>query len=119
MDAGAYHDSPAHELWQMDAAEHIEKNFDEGLTYENDNGNVAINRKVLDAFRAISDGTVVWERERRVGGCAPSSILRARGRSTDATGQTRSGHPGARGGAARSPGPRTRVLMVGDGPGCR
>lgn len=55
-------DDPAHELWQMDAAEHIEKNFDEGLTYENDNGNVAISRKVLDAFRAISDGTVVWER---------------------------------------------------------
>ncbi|MEV0227557.1 hypothetical protein [Streptomyces sp. NPDC050704] len=53
---------PNHELWQMDAAEHIEKNFDDGLTYENDNGNTAISPKVLTTFRAISVGTVVWER---------------------------------------------------------
>ncbi|MEU1624172.1 hypothetical protein ABZ746_02270 [Streptomyces sp. NPDC020096] len=55
-------DSRSHELWQTDAAEHIKKNFDAHLTYMNANGNLAISKKVLDAFRMISDGTVVWEK---------------------------------------------------------
>lgn len=55
-------DSRSGELWQMDAADHISKNFDEGLTYINDNGNLAISKDVLAAFRKLSDGQVVWER---------------------------------------------------------
>ncbi|MEU0030772.1 hypothetical protein [Streptomyces sp. NPDC006335] len=53
------------ELWQMDAADHIASDFDEGLTYTNDNGNLAISKEVLAAFRKISEGTVVWERGQR------------------------------------------------------
>ncbi|APE26719.1 hypothetical protein vnz_37005 (plasmid) [Streptomyces venezuelae] len=49
-------------LYQVDAAEHIKKHFGSGLTYTNDNGNPAIDKKVLSAFRAISKDTVVWER---------------------------------------------------------
>ncbi|MFF9003691.1 DUF6953 family protein [Streptomyces achromogenes] len=50
------------ELWQMDAADRIASDFDEGLTYTNDNGNLAISKEVLAAFRKMSEGTVVWER---------------------------------------------------------
>ena len=50
------------ELWQMDAANRIASDFDEGLTYTNDNGNPAISKEVLAAFRKMSEGTVVWER---------------------------------------------------------
>ena len=50
------------ELWQMDAADRIASDFDEGLTYINDNGNLAIGKEVLAAFRKLSEGTVVWER---------------------------------------------------------
>jgi hypothetical protein len=59
-------DTRSGELWQMDAADHISKHFDEGLTYINDNDNPAISREVLDAFRKISDGAVVWERGPRL-----------------------------------------------------
>lgn len=52
------------ELWQADAAAHIDHDF-EGLTYLNDNGNVAIGKDVLAAFRKLSEGTVVWERGSR------------------------------------------------------
>lgn len=55
-------DNRSGELWQIDAADHISKHFDEGLTYINDNGNVAISKEVLAAFRKMSDGAVVWER---------------------------------------------------------
>lgn len=54
-------DTRNHELYQSDAAEHIEKHFDEDLTYINDNGNLAISKKVLNAFGKISGETVVWE----------------------------------------------------------
>lgn len=53
------------ELWQMDAADRIASDFDEGLTYINDNGNPAISKEVLAAFRELSDGAVVWERGSR------------------------------------------------------
>ncbi|MBK3639448.1 hypothetical protein [Streptomyces sp. MBT33] len=58
-------DSRSHELFQSDAAEHIRKNFAEGLTYTNDNGNLAVDKRVLKAFREISEGTVIWERGAR------------------------------------------------------
>jgi hypothetical protein len=53
------------ELYQEDAAFEITKNFGEQFTYENDNGNLAISRTILTAFRKISEGTVVWERGSR------------------------------------------------------
>ncbi|WP_326673392.1 DUF6953 family protein [Streptomyces canus] len=53
------------ELWQMDAADRIASDFDEGLTYTNDNGNLAISKEVLAAFRKLSEGSVVWERGSR------------------------------------------------------
>jgi hypothetical protein len=58
-------DTTGGELWQADAAAHIEAHYDEGLTYINDNGNVAISKEVLAAFRKMSEGTVVWERGSR------------------------------------------------------
>ncbi|NEB01933.1 hypothetical protein [Streptomyces sp. SID13726] len=57
-------DSPEHELFQSDAADHIAEHWPE-LTYENENGNPAIDKKVLKIFRKISEGTVVWERGAR------------------------------------------------------
>ncbi|MFF3677371.1 DUF6953 family protein [Streptomyces sp. NPDC002120] len=36
------------------------KNFDDGLTYTNDNGNPAIDKTVLKAFKEISEDIVVW-----------------------------------------------------------
>lgn len=54
-------DTKSGELWQVDAAEHIDRNF-EGLTYINENGNLAIDKEVLAAFRKLSGGAVVWER---------------------------------------------------------
>lgn len=53
-------ESRAHELYQSDAVDHIAKHFDGGLTYTNDNGNPAIDKKVLKAFKEISGDTVVW-----------------------------------------------------------
>jgi hypothetical protein len=50
------------ELTQEDAAYEIETLFGEEFTYANDNGNTAIDRKVLEEFRAISPDTV-WERQ--------------------------------------------------------
>jgi len=49
------------ELWQSDAAEYIKRNFDDGLTYLNDSGNLAIGRPVLAAFRALGADSIVWE----------------------------------------------------------
>lgn len=54
-------DSRSHELFQSDAADHIKKHFDEYLTYTNANGNLAIGKEALAAFRNLSDGTVIWE----------------------------------------------------------
>ncbi|MEW2425902.1 hypothetical protein AB0911_35815 [Streptomyces nigra] len=53
------------ELWQTDAADRIASDFNEGLTYINDNGNLAISKEVLAAFRKLSEETVVWERGSR------------------------------------------------------
>jgi hypothetical protein len=53
------------ELYQIDAAEHIYQNFSD-LTYENDNGNLAISKSVLSIFRTLTEGTVVWDRYARM-----------------------------------------------------
>ncbi|SEF27658.1 hypothetical protein SAMN05421837_103980 [Amycolatopsis pretoriensis] len=44
------------------AVQHIAKHFGKDLTYTNESGNPAISRKVLAAFRQLTEGTVIWER---------------------------------------------------------
>jgi hypothetical protein len=44
------------------AVRHIAKNFGKDLTYMDESGNLAISRKVLAAFRQLTEGTVIWER---------------------------------------------------------
>ncbi|OJX65816.1 hypothetical protein [Magnetospirillum sp. 64-120] len=48
-------------LYQDDAAFTIERQFGTAFVYENDNGNTAIGKDVLKAFRKISSDDVVWE----------------------------------------------------------
>lgn len=52
-------------LAQDDVALAIERRFGRDFVYENDAGNLAISRKVLDAFRKITAQTVVWDRAER------------------------------------------------------
>ena len=49
-------------LYQADAARQIESEFGEEFTYLNDNGNPAIDKRILKAFRSITGDTVVWDR---------------------------------------------------------
>ena len=49
-------------LYQADAASEIAEKFGPEFIYENDNGNPAIDKRVLRAFKKISGDTVVWER---------------------------------------------------------
>jgi hypothetical protein len=49
-------------LYQDDAVSHIARHFGKDLTYENANGNPAIGKPVLAAFKQLTDGKVVWER---------------------------------------------------------
>jgi hypothetical protein len=43
----------------------IRDRFGEGFVYINDNGNLAIDKKVLVAFRKLTEGDVVWDRRER------------------------------------------------------
>lgn len=52
-------------LYQETVVGDIESRFGEEFTYINDNGNPAISREVLKAFRSISAKEVVWERSER------------------------------------------------------
>jgi len=49
-------------LYQRRTAHEIAKAFGDEFTYVNKNRNLAIDRRVLDAFRRISGETVVWSR---------------------------------------------------------
>jgi hypothetical protein len=49
------------ELHQADAADGIAKRFGQEWIYENDNGNPAVDRRVLKAFRRVTGDTVVWD----------------------------------------------------------
>lgn len=49
-------------LYQTDAVHGISDLFGEEFTYLNDNGNPAIDKRVLRAFKKITGNTVVWER---------------------------------------------------------
>jgi hypothetical protein len=50
------------ELDQQDAVNMIRKEFGEEFLYENANGNVAIDNRVLAEFRKLTKDTVVWEK---------------------------------------------------------
>lgn len=53
-------------LYQEEAVAEIEELFGDAFTYENDNGNPAISRAVLKAFRVVSADDIVWERGERM-----------------------------------------------------
>jgi hypothetical protein len=50
------------ELYQADAVAAIEKLFGSRFVYDNENGNPAIDRRVLRAFRKLTEETVIWDR---------------------------------------------------------
>lgn len=49
-------------LYQETVVYDINSKFGDEFTYINDNGNLAISKKVLAAFRKLNDGDVIWER---------------------------------------------------------
>ena len=44
----------------------IRKKFGDGFVYTNENGNLAIARAVLTAFRKLTNETVIWDRSERL-----------------------------------------------------
>lgn len=52
-------------LSQDDASFKIEKTFGPEYTYQNENGNLAIDKRVLKEFRRISRDIVVWSRSEK------------------------------------------------------
>ncbi|SPF77030.1 hypothetical protein ALP8811_02051 [Aliiroseovarius pelagivivens] len=54
------------ELYQDDAVWTIMKKFGKQFTYDNANGNPAIDKKVLDKFKKISGDDIVWSRSGRL-----------------------------------------------------
>jgi hypothetical protein len=53
-------------LYQNMVVYDIEEKFGEEFTYINDNGNPAIDQRVLKEFRKLTEQTVVWERGERL-----------------------------------------------------
>jgi len=53
-------------LYQETVVYDISSKFGEQFTYINDNGNPAIDRKVLAAFRKLTGDSVIWERGERM-----------------------------------------------------
>jgi hypothetical protein len=51
-------------LHQADAAREIAGRFGAEFTYLNENGNLAINKRVLKAFRKVTGDAVIWDRRR-------------------------------------------------------
>lgn len=49
-------------LYQESAAWDIKKKFGGAFVYDNENGNPAIEKKVLDAFKKLSGDDIVWSR---------------------------------------------------------
>jgi hypothetical protein len=50
-------------VYQLEAVHEIAEKFGEEYTYYNDNGNLAINKKVTKEFRKINQGEIEWDRE--------------------------------------------------------
>lgn len=53
-------------LYQEVVVYEIQDQFGEDFVYENENGNLAISRKVLSEFRKRTEKDVVWERGERL-----------------------------------------------------
>jgi hypothetical protein len=53
------------ELYQEEAAYHIQETFGEDFVYINENGNLAIDKAVLREFRKLTERSVVWVRSER------------------------------------------------------
>jgi hypothetical protein len=53
-------------LYQEDAVHAIVEKFGGDFSYYNENGNPAIRRDVLKAFKKLSEELVVWERGERM-----------------------------------------------------
>jgi len=53
-------------LYQEEAVDGIVEKFGEEFVYENENGNLAIDRKVLKRFREITGNSVVWVRSEKM-----------------------------------------------------
>ncbi len=53
-------------LHQQTVVYDIESKFGEEFTYVNENGNLAIDRRVLKEFRNLTGDNVVWERGERL-----------------------------------------------------
>ncbi len=51
--------------YQEDIVSDIETLFGPEWVYENDNGNPAINKKVLAEFRTLHAGSIEWDRSER------------------------------------------------------
>lgn len=52
-------------LYQEEAVYRIAAKFGSDFVYQNENGNLAIDRGVLHAFRKLTDDSVVWEKTER------------------------------------------------------
>lgn len=52
-------------LYQDTVVYEIASTFGDEFTYLNDNGNLAIRKDVLEAFRKLTKNTVVWEHDSR------------------------------------------------------
>jgi hypothetical protein len=53
-------------LYQETVVYDIESKFGEDFIYNNDNGNPAIGKKVLSAFKKLTGDSVIWERGERL-----------------------------------------------------
>ena len=53
-------------LYQEEIVADIERKFGTQFIHANENGNPAIDRKVLKVFRELTGNTVVWERSERM-----------------------------------------------------
>jgi hypothetical protein len=49
-------------LYQETTVYDISEKFGDEFTYVNENGNLAIDKKVLSAFKKLNEGNVVWDR---------------------------------------------------------
>ncbi len=53
-------------LYQETVVYDIQSRFGEDFVCVNDNGNLAINKKVLSSFKKITSDAVIWERGQRL-----------------------------------------------------
>jgi len=49
-------------VYQDRVARHVRQSIGEDLTYKNQNGNWALDKRINEAFKKISKDRVVWER---------------------------------------------------------